>query len=163
MGHRQPGAQGSIRFTVNGRDVDLDVPPDRTLVDVLRTEFRLTGTKETCSIGVCGVCSVLVDGRLESACLLLVGLMDGRAVVTIEGLGRPDAPSPVQLAFLEAGGYQCGICTPGQVVAATALLEQEPAPSEATIRHWMGGNLCRCTGYGSIVESVRLAAEATGR
>ena len=103
-------------------------PPDRTLVDVLRNEFRLTGTKETCAIGVCGVCSVLVDGRLESACLLLVGLVDGRAVVTIEGLGQPDAPSPVQRAFLEAGGYQCGICTPGQVVAATALLAERAGP-----------------------------------
>jgi aerobic-type carbon monoxide dehydrogenase small subunit (CoxS/CutS family) len=138
--------------------VSLEVSPDRTLLDVLRAELRLTGTKEGCSIGVCGACSVLVDGRLQSGCLLLVGLVEGRTVETIEGLGTPDEPSAVQRAFIEAGGFQCGVCTPGQVVAATALLREEAAPSDETIRRWMAGNLCRCTGYASIVESVRLAA-----
>jgi aerobic-type carbon monoxide dehydrogenase small subunit (CoxS/CutS family) len=150
-----------VGLTINGAPVDLDVAPDRTLLDVLRDDLGLTGTKLGCGIGVCGACSVLVDGRLESACLLLVGLVEGRAVVTIEGLGTPAAPSTVQRAFVECGGLQCGICTPGQVVAATALLDEIADPSEETIRHWMAGNLCRCTGYASIVESVRRAAGAT--
>jgi aerobic carbon-monoxide dehydrogenase small subunit len=149
-----------VSFGLNGQAVAIDVPPDRRLVDVLRQDLSLTGTKEACAIGVCGACSVLVDGRLESACLLLAGLLDGREVVTIEGLGTPDEPSAVQRAFVEAGGFQCGVCTPGQVVAATALLSERPDPLDDDIRHWMAGNLCRCTGYASIVESIRRAAAA---
>jgi aerobic carbon-monoxide dehydrogenase small subunit len=147
-----------ISLTVNGAVVDLDVAPDRTLLDVLRNELRLTGTKTGCAIGVCGACSVLVDGRLQSACLLLIGLLEGQEIETIEGLGTPASPSPMQVAFVEAGGFQCGICTPGQVVAATALLREVADPSEETIRRWLAGNLCRCTGYTSIVEAVRRAA-----
>lgn len=150
----------SVRFDLNGRPVRLEVAPTRRLLDVLRTDLRLTGTKDGCSIGVCGACSVLVDGRLQSACLLPVGLVDGHAVETIEGLGSPDEPSPVQLAFLAAGGFQCGVCTPGQVVAATALLREDPAPADEAIRRWMAGNLCRCTGYASIMDAVRRAAAA---
>jgi carbon-monoxide dehydrogenase small subunit len=153
-------APGPIRFSLNGQAVTVDAPPERTLLDVLRSELALPGTKESCSIGVCGACSVLVDDRLVSACLLLVGLLDGRTVDTVEGLGTPDDPSVVQRAFLEAGGYQCGICTPGQVVAATALLRDTPDPDDETIRRWMAGNLCRCTGYASILEAVRLAASS---
>jgi aerobic-type carbon monoxide dehydrogenase small subunit (CoxS/CutS family) len=150
--------RSAIALTINGAPVELEAAPDRRLLDVLRDDLGLTGTKSGCEIGVCGACSVIVDGRLQSACLLLVGLLEGRSVVTIEGLGTPDEPSPVQRAFVEAGGFQCGICTPGQVVAATALLDEVEAPSDETIRRWMAGNLCRCTGYASIVESVRLAA-----
>jgi aerobic carbon-monoxide dehydrogenase small subunit len=156
-----PSGRPTVSLTINGAPVDLDVAADRTLLDVLRDDLGLTGTKLGCGIGVCGACSVLVDGRLESACLLLVGLVEGRAVVTIEGLGTPAEPSAVQRAFVECGGLQCGICTPGQVVAATALLDEIADPSEETIRRWMAGNLCRCTGYASIVESVRRAAGAT--
>lgn len=158
-----PGARSgvAVRFTVNGRPVAVDEPGDRTLLDVLRADLDLTGTKEGCGVGVCGACSVFLDGRLVSACLVLAGLLDGRAVETIEGLGTPEAPSVVQRAFLEAGGFQCGVCTPGQVVAATALLRETPAPDDATIRRWMAGNLCRCTGYASILEAVRRAAEGS--
>ncbi|HET9457663.1 MAG TPA: (2Fe-2S)-binding protein [Candidatus Limnocylindrales bacterium] len=155
-----PSERGPVSLTINGSAITLDVPNDRTLLDVLRTDLGLTGTKSGCEIGVCGACSVLVDGRLESACLLLVGLLSGRAVETIEGLGTPADPSALQVAFVEAGGFQCGICTPGQVVAATALLREVADPSEATIRTWMAGNLCRCTGYVTIVEAIRRAARA---
>ena len=150
-----------IALTVNGAAVVVESDPARRLVDVLRDELGLTGTKETCSVGVCGVCGVLVDGRLVSACLLPIGLLEGSAVVTVEGLGGPDDPSEVQRAFVEAGGFQCGICTSGQVIAATALLAEDDDPSDEAIRRWMAGTLCRCTGYASIVASVRLAARRT--
>jgi aerobic-type carbon monoxide dehydrogenase small subunit (CoxS/CutS family) len=146
-----------IRFILNGQPVDLDAAGDRTLLEVVR-DRGLTGTKLACGIGVCGACAVLVDGRLVSSCLMLAGLLDGREVETIEGLGSPDAPSAIQRAFVEAGGFQCGVCTPGQVVAATALLREQPSPDEPAIRRWMAGQLCRCTGYASIVEAVRRAA-----
>lgn len=154
----RPGAR-TVSLTVNGRAVTVDGSPARRLVDVLRTDLALTGTKEGCAIGVCGACAVLVDGRVESSCLLLVGLLEGRSVETIEGLGTPDRPSTLQSAFVEAGGFQCGVCTPGQVVAATALLREDPTPTDAAIRRWMAGNLCRCTGYASILAAVRLAAD----
>jgi carbon-monoxide dehydrogenase small subunit len=137
------------------------VPPDRPLLDVLRSDLGLTGTKEGCGIGVCGACSVIVDGRLQSACLILAALVEGRAVETVEGLGSAAEPSPLQTAFVEAGGFQCGVCTPGQIVAATALLRESRDPSEEVIRRWMAGNLCRCTGYASIVEAVARAAAAS--
>lgn len=149
-----------IRFVLNGEPVELDPEGDRTLLDVVR-DRGLTGTKLACAIGVCGACAVLVDGRVVSSCLLLAGLLDGREVETIEGLGTPDGPSPVQRAFVEAGGFQCGVCTPGQVVAATALLREEPEPDDPTIRRWMAGQLCRCTGYASIVDAVRRASAAS--
>jgi carbon-monoxide dehydrogenase small subunit len=149
----------SVRFRVNGRPVATRLPDTaHRLIDFLRDDLGLTGTKEACGMGVCGMCSVLIDDRLESACLTLVGLLDGRDVVTIEGLGSVDHPSHVQQAFMTCGGMQCGVCTPGQVVAATALLREEPDPSEDRIREWMAGNLCRCTGYTSIVAAIRHAA-----
>jgi carbon-monoxide dehydrogenase small subunit len=152
------GGELTVSFTLNGAPVTVETELDRTLLDVLRNDLRLTGTKEGCGIGVCGACSVLVDGRVQSACLLLAGLVDGRRVETIEGLGTVADPSPLQVAFVEAGGFQCGVCTPGQVVAATALLREVADPTEETIRRWMAGNLCRCTGYASIVDAVRRAA-----
>jgi aerobic carbon-monoxide dehydrogenase small subunit len=148
-----------IRVLVNGEAREAMVPPDRVLLDVLRDDFGLTGTKEGCSVGVCGLCSVLVDGRLMTACLLPAVKVDGRSVTTVEGLGGADGGlSPVQQAFIDHGGFQCGICTPGQVVAATALLAENATPSEEEVRDWMTGNLCRCTGYYGIVAAVLAAA-----
>ena len=150
-------------FRVNGNPAKVEAEPWVRLVDVLREELLLTGTKEGCSVGVCGVCSVLVDGDLVSACLVPVAAVAGREVTTVEGLGDETHLSPLQDAFIEHGGFQCGICTPGQIVAATALLRDNPSPDEDQIREWMGGNLCRCTGYQQIVEAVSGAAGAGTR
>ncbi len=130
---------------------------DRRLIDVLRDDLGCTGTKEGCSIGVCGACSVLVAGELLSACLLPAVFVDGREVTTVEGLARGDELSPLQDAFIREGGFQCGICTPGQLIAATALLAEYPRPSDAEIRDWMMGNLCRCTGYHGITRAIKAA------
>jgi carbon-monoxide dehydrogenase small subunit len=148
----------AISLTVNGEPVELLVPTHSTLLDTLRNDLGLTGSKEGCSIGVCGACTVLVDGKMVSSCLMLAVLADGAQVTTIEGLAHEGALDPLQRAFVEYGGYQCGICTPGQIVAARALLNERPNPSEAEIKEWMMGNLCRCTGYYKIVESIRAAA-----
>jgi aerobic-type carbon monoxide dehydrogenase small subunit (CoxS/CutS family) len=151
-----------IEFRVNGEERKVETSPARPVLDVLRSDLGLTGTKEGCSVGVCGACSVLVDGKLMSACLLPVGSVAGREITTVEGLeGEDGALSPVQQAFLECGGFQCGICTPGQVVAATALLRECPKPSEDEVRDWMMGNICRCTGYYTITKAVLQAAEAS--
>jgi aerobic-type carbon monoxide dehydrogenase small subunit (CoxS/CutS family) len=149
-----------IELLVNGTRHRVDTAPNRTLVDILREDLRLTGTKEACSIGVCGVCTVLLDGRMISACLVLAQMVDGAEVTTIEGIGSEDNLSPVQQAFIDFGGFQCGICTPGQIVAATALLDEIPAPTAAQVKAWMTGNLCRCTGYYTIVDSILGAARA---
>jgi carbon-monoxide dehydrogenase small subunit len=155
-----------IRLTVNGQSHDVEVPTYRTLLDCLRYDLGLTGSKEGCGVGVCGACTVLLDGKMISACIALAVFADGREVTTVEGLVAPEARlcgderlHPVQQAFMDAGGFQCGICTPGQVVAAKALLDAIPNPSDAEIREWMLGNLCRCTGYYKIVESIRMAAQ----
>jgi carbon-monoxide dehydrogenase small subunit len=149
-----------IELLVNGTRHRVDTAPNRTLVDILREDLRLTGTKEACSIGVCGVCTVLLDGRMISSCLVLAQMADGAEVTTIEGIGAEDNLSPVQQAFIDFGGFQCGICTPGQIVAATALLDEIPAPTAAQVKAWMTGNLCRCTGYYTIVDSILGAARA---
>jgi len=125
---------------------------------VLRDDLGFTGTKEGCSIGVCGACSVLVDGELLSACLLPAVFADGRSVTTVEGLASGGELSPLQDAFIREGGFQCGICTPGQLIAATALLAERPRPTEAEIRDWMMGNLCRCTGDHGITRAIKAAA-----
>jgi aerobic carbon-monoxide dehydrogenase small subunit len=152
----------ALRFRLNGEPVEVTVPANRLLVDLLRDELGKTGTKLGCGVGVCGACSVMVDDRLLSACLVLAVHVDGAAVRTVEGLAGADGPlSALQEAFTQHGGYQCGICTPGQLVSATALLEQHPDPSEDEIRAWLMGNICRCTGYYQIVEAVRAAAKAT--
>jgi len=148
-----------IRLTVNGQSHDVEVPTYRTLLDCLRYDLGLTGSKEGCSVGVCGACTVLLDGKMISSCIALAVFADGRAVTTVEGLAEDERLHPVQQAFMDAGGFQCGICTPGQVVAAKALLDAIPNPSETEIREWMLGNLCRCTGYYKIVESIRVAAQ----
>ncbi len=159
---RVPDDNERIAFRVNGEDRAVATAAARPVLDVLREDLGLTGTKEGCSVGVCGACSILVDGTLMSACLLPVGAVAGREVTTVEGLAEDDGTlSPVQQAFLECGGFQCGICTPGQVVAATALLRECPRPAPEQVRDWMMGNICRCTGYYSIVSAVLQAADAT--
>jgi carbon-monoxide dehydrogenase small subunit len=152
-------ASVAIRLEVNGAACEVRVHPARRLLDVLREDLDLTGTKESCGVGVCGACSVLVDGELHSACLMPAALADGRSITTIEGIAGVDGElSALQEAFIVEGGLQCGACTPGQVVAATALLGERPDPSEDEIRDWMSGNLCRCTGYTGIVRAILAAA-----
>lgn len=148
-----------VRFTLNGASQAHEVPAEALLIDLIRDRCGLTGTKLGCSVGVCGACSVLVDGAVLSACLVPAVHIDGTAVTTVEGLAAPDGTlSPLQERFIVDGGFQCGICTPGQLISATALLEERPHPSEAEIREWMMGNLCRCTGYRGIVAAIRNAS-----
>ena len=143
-----------IVLTVNGEEHDIEIEPNRLLLQALREDIGLTGTKEGCSIGVCGACSVIIDGRLVSSCLTLAVGCQGKEIATIEGLAKGGKLHPIQQAFLEHGGFQCGICTPGQIMAAKALLDAQPNPSEEEVKEWMSGNLCRCTGYYKILESV---------
>jgi aerobic carbon-monoxide dehydrogenase small subunit len=154
-------SEHTLRLTVNGQLHTVTVPANRLLLHVLREDLGLTGTKEGCSVGVCGACSVLVDGQVVSGCLMPAVMADGARITTVEGLA-PDEEhlSPLQEAFIRHGGFQCGICTPGQLIAATALLQEIPKPTEAQVKSWMMGNLCRCTGYYQIVESILAAAEA---
>ena len=150
-----------VRFRLNGEQVEVTVPAQRLLVELLREDLGATGTKLGCGVGVCGACAVLVDSRLMSACLLPAVHVDGSEVVTVEGLAGSDgSPSALQEAFIRHGGFQCGICTPGQLIAATALLAQRPHPAPEEIRDWMMGNLCRCTGYYQIVEAIMAASRA---
>ena len=144
----------SITLTVNGAQHELEVPAKRLLVDCLRYDLGLTGTKEGCSVGVCGACTVLINGDMAASCITLAVAADGAEITTIEGLAQDGRLHPVQQSFIDHGGFQCGICTPGQVMAAKALLDVNPAPTEAEIRDWMMGNLCRCTGYYKILESI---------
>ena len=150
----------TIRMKVNGAAREVEVPTYRTLLDCLRYDLGLTGSKEGCGVGVCGACTVLLDGKMISSCIALAVFADGREVTTVEGLATDERLHPVQQAFMDCGGFQCGICTPGQVVAAKALLDTIENPTEAEIREWMLGNLCRCTGYYKIVESIQAAAKA---
>ena len=150
-----------LRFTLNGEAREVEVPAHRLLIDLLREDLHLTGTKEGCSIGVCGACSVMVDGTLLSACLFPALYVDGTSVQTIEGLAPDeDSLTPLQESFIRHGGFQCGICTPGQIISATALLVAHPRPTDTEIRDWMMGNLCRCTGYHGIVRAIKKAALA---
>lgn len=152
-----------VSFRVNGVPWSGELEGRRLLVDFLRYDLGLTGTKEGCSVGVCGACTALVDGEMVASCITLAAALDGAEIMTIEGLAQEGRLHPVQQAFIDYGGFQCGICTPGQVLAAKALLDTNPQPTEAEIREWMMGNLCRCTGYYKIVESVvQAAAGAAG-
>jgi len=146
-----------IKMRVNGKKVEAEVPTTRLLIDFIRYDVGLTGTKEGCSVGVCGACTVLMDGDMISSCLTLAVMADGHDITTVEGLAKNGELNPVQKSFIQYGGFQCGICTPGQVVAATALLEENPKPNEDQIKDWMMGNLCRCTGYYKIIESIQKA------
>jgi aerobic carbon-monoxide dehydrogenase small subunit len=149
-----------LRFSVNGRAVEAQVPARLTLVDLLRDVLRLTGTHVGCEHGVCGACSVLLDGKPVRSCLIFAVQAEGCAITTVEGLApEPGAIGVLQDAFCETHGLQCGYCTPGMLIAAEALLRETVLPSEAEIREAIAGNLCRCTGYKQIVEAIRLAAE----
>jgi len=150
----------SVGCTVNGRAVTLSAYPMARLLDVLREELRLTGTKEGCGEGECGACSVLLDGELVNSCLVPAAQVAGAEIKTIEGVADGERLHAVQQAFVEWGGAQCGICTPGMVLAAVRLLEQNPRPDEAAIREALAGNLCRCTGYTKIFESVLKAVDS---
>ena len=143
-----------LNVNVNGNDHEIEVEPNRLLLQALREDIGLMGTKEGCSIGVCGACSVILDGRLVSSCLTLAVAAREKPIVTIEGLAEGGKLHPLQEAFLEHGGFQCGICTPGQIIAAKALLDANPSPAEDEVKEWMSGNLCRCTGYYKIFQSV---------
>ncbi len=148
-----------ITLTVNGQPREIAVEPTWTLLETVREQLRLTGAKEGCGTGDCGACSMLVDGRLVTSCLMLAVQADGREVTTIEGLATNGTLHPVQAAFVEKGGVQCGFCTPGMIMAAASLLERNPSPTLEEVREGLAGNLCRCTGYAKIYESVLAAAQ----
>lgn len=149
----------AIDVRVNGRHRTIAVAPHHTLLDVLRADLRLTGTKECCLVGECGACTVLVDGRSIDSCLMLAAEADGRDVTTVEGIATDGRLTAVQQAFLETGAAQCGFCIPGQVLSAHALLALNPRPSRHDVEEGLSGNLCRCGGYEQIIEAVLLAAE----
>ena len=148
-----------VQATINGEDVNFLCEPRQSLLEVLRDVLGMTGTKEGCNDGNCGACTVIFDGRIIDSCLVLGVEVQGREVTTIEGLATADGLHPIQQAFLENAALQCGICTPGFIVAAKGLLDEEPDADEGRIRHWLAGNLCRCTGYDKIVRAVLDAGE----
>ena len=151
-----------VKMVVNGTEREADVPATRLLLDFLRYDLGLTGSKDGCGVGVCGACTVLVDGELHASCITLAAAVEGAEVTTIEGVAQEEKLHPVQQAFIDHGGFQCGICTPGQIVAAKALLDFNPQPTEDEVKDWMMGNLCRCTGYYGIMNSVAAAARNNG-
>jgi len=148
-----------ITTTINGDESEFLCEAQQTLLDVLRDELMLSGTKEGCATGDCGACTVMVDDTMVCSCLVLAVEAEGTKVETIEGMATGDTLHPLQQKFLELNGLQCGICTPGILIAAKALLERNPDPTETEIRYWLAGNLCRCTGYDKIIRSVQAAAK----
>jgi aerobic carbon-monoxide dehydrogenase small subunit len=148
-----------IHIIVNGRDYDLQIKPWSTLLEILRDDLGLTGTKEGCNAGECGACTIIMEGKAVNACLVLAAEADGREITTIEGLADGDKLHPIQEAFLEAGGMQCGFCTPGMILSAKVLLDANNSPTDEEIRKGLEGNFCRCTGYTKIIESVKVAAQ----
>jgi carbon-monoxide dehydrogenase small subunit len=157
-----PAEKTHVRTTLNGEATEYLCEANQSLLEVLRDVLFLTGTKEGCNDGNCGACTVNMDGRIVDSCLVLGVEAEGSDILTIEGVATPEGLHPIQQAFLENAALQCGICTPGFIVASKALLEKEPNPSEARIRHWLAGNLCRCTGYDKIVKAVVDAANTMG-
>jgi carbon-monoxide dehydrogenase small subunit len=151
-------ATRTIAFRLNGAPVTADVAPYHNTVELLQTTFGLTGARESCGQGLCGCCTVLVDGRAVSGCLYLASFLDGAEVITIEGLETQGELSPVQQAFIEASAFQCGYCTPGFIMMTTQLLDEHPDPTEAQIKTYLAGNLCRCGAYAEVLEAVKLAA-----
>jgi len=149
-----------VTTSINGEEVDFLCEPQQTLLEVLRETLGRTGTKEGCATGDCGACSVLINDRLVCSCLVLAAEAQGQQVTTVEGIATQDGLHPIQQKFLEHAALQCGVCTPGLVVAAKALLDRDPDPDETTIRYWLAGNLCRCTGYDKIIRAVQDAAKA---
>ena len=152
-----------VRFDVNGITREVEAPPMKRLLDALREDLRLTGTKEGCGEGECGACSVIVDGEVINSCLVPVCQVEGSAILTVEGLARDGRLDPLQRAFLECGGAQCGICTPGMLIAARALLDENAGPTRDEIAEAIAGNLCRCTGYVRIIDAIEQAAQMKRR
>ncbi len=152
-------ARNHVTTTVNGDEYEFLCDTEQSLLDCIRDELFLTGTKEGCASGDCGACNVMLDGRLVCSCLVLGVEADGKSLETIEGMADGENLHPLQQKFLELNGLQCGICTPGILIAAKALLDRNPDPTETEIRYWLAGNLCRCTGYDKVVRSVQAAAE----
>ncbi|MFL6274724.1 MAG: (2Fe-2S)-binding protein [Blastocatellia bacterium] len=148
-----------ITFHINGSEREVDEPPMRRALDVLREALRLTGTKEGCGEGECGACSILVDGEVVNSCLIPICQLQSTRIITVEGLARDGRFDPLQQAFLETGGAQCGICTPGMLIAARALLDARSNPTRAEIKEAIAGNLCRCTGYVKIIDAIEQAAK----
>ena len=151
-----------IRFQVNGSEREVDAPPMQRALDVLRESLRLTGTKEGCGEGECGSCSIIVDGEVVNSCLIPVCQLQNVSIITVEGLARDGRFDPLQRAFLELGGAQCGICTPGMLIAARALLDTNTSPTRDEIKEAIAGNLCRCTGYVKIIDAIEQAAKLKG-
>ena len=150
----------SLRFTINGIGREVEAHPMKRLLDILRDDLRLTGTKEGCGEGECGACSVIVDGEVINSCLVPICQVEGSSIITVEGLSSDGRLDPLQDAFLVCGGAQCGICTPGMLIAARALLDGNARPTRDEIREAIAGNLCRCTGYTRIIEAIQQAAAA---
>ena len=157
-----PSEKIHVRTNVNGEATDFLCEANQSLLEVLRDILFMTGTKEGCNDGNCGACTINLDGRIVDSCLVLGVEAEGSTVLTIEGVASPEGLHPIQQAFLENAALQCGVCTPGFIVASKALLEREPNPSEYRVRHWLAGNLCRCTGYDKIVRAVVDAAQTMG-
>lgn len=151
-------AEVKLDFRVNGQEYSLMIDPRWRLVDVLRDQLNLTGTKEGCGEGECGACTVIMDGKIVNSCLVMAFQAHGKDIVTIEGIGQPDKLDPIQEAFLEEGAVQCGFCTPGMILATKALLDKNPRPNRAEIQRALAGNLCRCTGYDKIIKAVEKAS-----
>jgi carbon-monoxide dehydrogenase small subunit len=149
-----------VKFLINGRTYEISIEPSMTLLEVLRDKLGLTGTKLSCGVGSCGVCTVLVDGKAINSCLTLAITVKGRSIMTIEGLVKGAALHPIQKAFIDHGAIQCGFCTPGMIMSAKALLDKSPSPTRREIEKAMEGNLCRCTGYVKISNAISAAAEA---
>ena len=149
----------TVHARINGEDMQFLCEPRQSLLEVLRMELGFTGSKECCNNGNCGACSVILDGVLVNSCLVLAVEAEGRSITTVEGIASPDGLHPIQQSFLEHAALQCGVCTPGFIVAAKALLDRNPHPTEEEARYWLAGNLCRCTGYDKIVRAVLDAAE----
>jgi len=156
---RGHGMEKLIKVTVNSKKYEMAVEPNQTLVEVLRNELGLTGTKVGCEMGDCGTCTVIMDGKAVNACLVLAVQVDGREILTIEGLARDEALDPLQESFVMEGAIQCGFCTPGMIMSAKALLKVNPGPDEAQIREGISGVLCRCTGYSKIVQAIKSTSQ----
>jgi len=152
-----------IKITVNDTTHELHVKPWATLLEVIRDDLGLTGTKEGCGLGECGACTVIMDGNTVNACLVLAPEADGKEITTIEGLAQGDTLHPIQEAFMEQGGLQCGFCTPGVILSTKALLDENPKPTDEEMRRGLTGNFCRCTGYTKIFESIKAAAQRGGK
>jgi carbon-monoxide dehydrogenase small subunit len=151
-----------VKLTVNGKAYEVDVQPQDTLLNVIREKLGLTGTKEGCGLGECGACTVIMNGKTVNSCLVLAIEADGKQITTIEGLAEGDKLHPLQQAFIDQGGLQCGFCTPGMIISAKVLLDENPNPSEDEIRRGIAGNFCRCTGYTKIIKSIKTAAGQKG-